>query len=118
MTNERPSAYIAPGLLELPVKRKISPQEVIFAVSKVTEIPSQNITKQSRLKSQNAKEARYITAHLMKVECCLSNAKIGELLGGVDHSTINNYRRNFAFNLEIYRKFAEKFERVTKLLKR
>ena len=69
------------------------PEAVVTAVSAHTGVPESSITGLRR--DRRVSSARRMAAYLLREECRLSTKRVGEELGGKDHSTVIYAQRKF-----------------------
>jgi chromosomal replication initiator protein len=104
MSNEKISPYIYPGLKHEYIDGRLHPylkkEKMTITEEQIFDIVGQDygLTKEqiiSRSRKRECVESRHLIAYILKRKTRFSLAKIGEMVGGKDHTTIIHSVRTF-----------------------
>jgi chromosomal replication initiator protein len=104
MPNEKISPYLYPGLKREYIDEKLHPylkkEKMVITEEQIFDIVGQDygLTKEqiiSRSRKRECVESRHLIAYIIKRKTRFSLAKIGEMVGGKDHTTIIHSIRTF-----------------------
>jgi chromosomal replication initiator protein len=121
MSNKKISPYIFPGLKREYIDGRLHPylnkEKMVITEEQIFEIVGKDygLTKEqiiSRSRKRECVESRHLIAYILKRKTRLSLAKIGEMVGGKDHTTIIHSVKTFENIFDTDSVFRERCENV------